>query len=165
MGLGRAALYYTIDGTEPNLSDTCVPLAIAGVEWEAMPGYVTHWRATIPGRPEGSVIRYRLAGWREGTAPGAPPDVWANDGQGFWFRYPGETGITTFAYRVEPAGPVMPAWTRDGVIYQIFLDRFHPGTPDGAFPPGSDPQVRHGGTLAGVQRALPYLGDLGVTCL
>jgi glycosidase len=167
MPLERAMVYYTIDGSEPGLEDTCIPLEIAGVRWEALPGFLTHRRATIPGQPEGTVVRYRLAGWRAGSdqAPDAPPDVWANDGQGFWFRYPGEAGITTFSYRAEPAGPVMPVWVGDGIIYQIFLDRFHPGTPDGAFPASADPQARHGGTLAGVHRALPYLADLGVTCL
>jgi glycosidase len=54
---------------------------------------------------------------------------------------------------------------RDAVIYQIFLDRFHPGTPDGAFPPNLGPRAIHGGTLRGVTQALPYLEKLGVNCL
>jgi cyclomaltodextrinase len=59
----------------------------------------------------------------------------------------------------------MPDWMHDAVIYQIFLDRFHPGTPDGAFPADTAPRERHGGTLPGVLQALPYIADLGVTCI
>jgi glycosidase len=51
------------------------------------------------------------------------------------------------------------------VIYQIFLDRFHPGTPDGAWQHHESPGSIHGGTLRGVRQALSYLDDLGVSCL
>jgi glycosidase len=53
----------------------------------------------------------------------------------------------------------------DAIIYHIFLDRFHPGTADGAFPANLDPNIRHGGALRGITQALPYLDDLGVNCL
>jgi len=137
------------------------------VDWDARTGYLTRWHATVPGQGDGTVVRYRIAGW-QGIGPppaGEAPNLWAHDGQGFWFRYPGQSGIITFAYRVEPEGKGLPAWTRDAVIYQIFLDRFHPGTVDGAFPPDLGPRAIHGGTLRGVTQSLPYLEDLGVNCL
>jgi cyclomaltodextrinase len=78
---------------------------------------------------------------------------------------PNESGITTFAYPVEDAVSPMPAWMDDAIVYHIFLDRFHPGTDDGIFPHIPQPCKRHGGTLRGVLRSLPYLADLGVNCL
>jgi len=95
----------------------------------------------------------------------AEPDCWAQDGQGFWYRYPWPAGITAFACHVESFDQYCPDWVHDAVIYQIFLDRFHPGTPDGQFAPATGPHVLHGGTLLGVRQALPYLQELGVTCI
>ena len=167
MPLARACAFYTSDGRTPTLASTKIPLAPCAVEWDVLAGYLTRWRAALPPQGAGTVVRYRIAGWHTegGTEGGEDPDVWAHDGQGFWFRYPGERGVTTFAYRVEPRGPVLPEWTRDAIIYHIFLDRFHPGTADGAFRAGTTHIDRHGGTLRGVRQALPYLADLGVTCL
>jgi len=169
----RACVFYTLDGSLPDAAAPRVPLEAVSVEWEPLPGYLTHWRGRIPAQPAGTTVRYRIGGWSAPVQTGhegqegedGPPDLWANDGQGFWFRFPGERGVTTFAYRVEPLGPALPAWARDAVIYQIFLDRFHPGAPDGRFPAAAGPNDRHGGTLEGVRRALPYLESLGVDCL
>jgi glycosidase len=131
------------------------------VGWDMRAGYVTRWQAVIPGQPAGTVVRYRIAG-RCSVGPWNGPELWARDGQGYWFRAPHGQGVTTFGYAV--GSPEMPSWMHDAVIYHIFLDRFHPGTDDGVFP-RSGRTVRHGGTLDGVRRALPYLADLGVTCL
>ncbi|HEX6510490.1 MAG TPA: alpha-amylase family glycosyl hydrolase [Chloroflexota bacterium] len=167
MHLQRATLFYTTDGSHPGTDSPAIPMESGDVEWDSRAGFLTQWRATIPGQPDGTVVRYRLGGWLAGVPKAAErgPDEWANDGQGFWFRFPGEKGITTFAYLAEPLGQPMPDWMADAVIYHIFLDRFHPGTPDGAFTGPTGPRERHGGTLAGVRQALPYLADLGVTCL
>jgi glycosidase len=137
----------------------------AGVDWDPLAGYLTRWRAEIPGLPRETVVRYCIGGWFDGGDTSASPDLWAHDGQGMWFKVPGDGAITTFAYRVEPAAPPLPEWVRDSVIYQIFLDRFHPGTPNGRWQHDGDPRGLHGGTLRGVLQALPYLDDLGVTCL
>lgn len=167
LSLERAAVYYTTDGSRPDLSATELPMQAAVVDWDPRAGYLTRWRAVLPAHPDATVVRYRIAGWRLGTryAPESGPDLWARDGQGFWFRLPAEQGITTFAYRVEAPRPALPAWLRDAVIYHIFLDRFYPDAADGAFPPHSDPTARHGGTLRGVREALGYLHELGATCL
>lgn len=165
--LARAIVFYTTDGTAPGAHGASVAMAVHGVDWDERAGYVTRWRAVLPPQAAGTTVRYRLGGWREAGAhsPGAEPDLWAHDGQGFWFHYPGQSGLTTFAYAVEPEGQDAPAWAADAVIYQIFLDRFHPGTPGGVFAGSSEARARHGGTLRGVQQALPYLQELGVTCL
>ncbi len=79
-----------------------------------------------------------------------------------------------------------PAWLKGGVIYQIFPDRFfNSGTPKENVPddrilrkdtenqpywrPDSAGIVRNndyfGGDLRGIEEKLPYLEDLGVTCI
>ena len=166
--LARAAVYYTADGSVPQPTSASVPMTAADEHWDVHAGYTTRWRGLLPAQPAGAVVRYRVAGWRDHPAadPSGPAHLWARDGQGFHFHSTGPEAITTFAYTVEPptAWP-MPPWIYDATIYQIFLDRFHPGSADGEFAGETDPQALHGGTLAGVRRALPYLADLGVTCL
>ena len=165
--LASAAVFYTVDGSAPGQHTQCVAMTAAGADWDALGGFLRQWRATIPAQPEGTIVRYRVGGWREAMshAADAAPDVWAQDGQGFWYKFPAERGITTFAYRAEQYRPPLPEWVRDAVIYQIFLDRFHPGTPDGAFHHAAGPREIHGGTFRGVSMSLPHLAALGVTCL
>ncbi|WP_426350676.1 alpha-amylase family glycosyl hydrolase [Alloiococcus sp. CFN-8] len=82
----------------------------------------------------------------------------------------------------------IPAWYREGIIYQIFVDRFFNGNEDGridnpkknSFLYGTwedepmyiknskEEVVRwdfFGGNLKGVIKKLPYLKELGVTCI
>jgi glycosidase len=167
IGIVAASVCYTTDGSVPNHTARRVPMTSCSVEWDVHGGYRTQWRGRIPQQPAGTCVRYRIAGWQNPphNQAEAGPDVWAHDGQGFWFRFPGEEGITTFAYRVESRDEQMPAWMQQAVVYHIFLDRFHPGTPDGRWIGGPGPTEIHGGTLRGVKEVLPYLHDLGVSCL
>ncbi|MBI1297284.1 DUF3459 domain-containing protein [bacterium] len=160
--LMRAEIWYTTDGSLPDAASPRTPLALADVEWNVDTGYINHWQGTLPPQPAGVVVRYKIAGYA--TADSAAPNRFACDGSGFWYQH-AEDGLTTFAYRVEEAPVLLPTWMDDAVIYQIVLDRFHPGTADGAFPPGRGPLEKHGGTLRGVLAALPYLAELGVNCL
>ncbi len=160
VGVRHARIFYTFDGGEPSLESPCVDMAIADVQWNVLSGYLFVWTADLPARSEGEVVRYRIAGWAEEAS--GEPDLWAQDGQGFWFRFGWEEGISTFAYRVEESLPA-PAWIRDGVVYQIFLDRFRPS--EGRQFEDSGFKGIHGGAIDGVTRSLEYLEDLGVTCL
>lgn len=87
------------------------------------------------------------------------------------------------------AGAVTPRWFKHAVVYQIFVDRFYNGLPNGEIlnpRPGSlihagwqDTPVYtrdmdtgaiiaydfFGGNLAGVMAKLPYLAELGVTAI
>ncbi len=167
IGIVAASVLYTTDGSVPDRTARRIAMEARDVEWDIHGGYVTHWCVDLPRLSAGTVVRYRIGGWR--TEPedqnSADPDMWAHDGQGFWFRFPGDEGIATFAYRVEHSRDPLPDWVRQSVVYQILLDRFHPGTVDGRWPKSESPTGIHGGTLHGVLQALPYLGDLGVTCL
>jgi cyclomaltodextrinase / maltogenic alpha-amylase / neopullulanase len=63
-----------------------------------------------------------------------------------------------YAYCVDEYEPA--AWTREAVVYHVFVDRFDPG-PGREW--GKEPFM--GGTLAGVIRRLDYLVELGVNVL
>ena len=67
-----------------------------------------------------------------------------------------------FAHRITTRVP--PAWTKNAVMYQIFVDRFANG--DG---PVSTPYEAYedfaGGDLHGVRANLRWIADLGVTCI
>lgn len=161
VNLTRAELWYTTDGSWPSPHSPCIPMTPADMEWTPLTRFVNQWQAVIPPQPDGTTVRYKIAGY---TADSPTPTHFAHDGSGFWF-YLGEKGITTFAYRVKEQPKTLPDWMADAVIYQIFLDRFHPGTADGAFPPDLNPNARHGGTLRGVTQSLSHISGLGFNCL
>jgi glycosidase len=64
-----------------------------------------------------------------------------------------------------------PLWARQGVVYQVFVDRFRNGDPSndppGTVPWGTPPTgtMRAGGDLKGVIDSLDYLADLGIATL
>ncbi len=168
MAIERAVLFYTTDGSRPTSSSAALVMEATRLEWDAHAGYLTRWRAYLPAQPAGTVVRYRIAGWlaHPGVEATGEQDTWAQDGQGFAFHFTGERAFTTFSYTVEENEELrQPAWIQNAVIYEIFLDRFRTDAADGNFPPEEDPQALHGGTLNGVRAALPYLAELGVTCL
>ncbi len=165
--LEGATLFYTTDGSFPDLAAKTIPCERVHISWDLQAGYLTHWRAVVSGQQAQTVVRYRIGGWRAEPGPGdaTEPDLWAQDGQGVWFHFSGSRAITTFAYSVEDEAISLPAWAQEAVIYHIFLDRFRTSAPDGGFPTNTDHQQFHGGTLRGVCDALPYLSSLGITCL
>ncbi len=162
MLISRAEIWYTTDGSWPNADSERIQMTVADVIWTPRTRYLKQWQAVIPAQPEGTAVRYKIAGYSNTAAN--TPDYFAHDGSGFWF-YIGDKGITTFAYRVRQEPVTLPDWMADAVIYHIFLDRFHPGTADAAFPTNDDPNVKHGGTLKGITQSLPYINDLGFNCL
>lgn len=101
-----------------------------------------------------------------------------NDGQHVWY---GEKGISVnregagyfqFAYIAEPDIFQIPDWVHDGIVYQIFPERFYNGdkTNDPADTlewdePLTDWKSYYGGDLAGIAEKLPYLEQLGINVI
>ncbi|HEY0119611.1 MAG TPA: alpha-amylase family glycosyl hydrolase, partial [Cellulomonas sp.] len=64
-----------------------------------------------------------------------------------------------------------PAWTRDAVFYQVFVERFANGRPEidpeGVLPWGSEPSRAGftGGDLRGIEQHLDHVVELGANAL
>jgi hypothetical protein len=102
-----------------------------------------------------------------------------------WFRYPPQARAPSIPdeaasnpvqspIRAESLKRLLfetPAWVRDAVFYQIFVERFSRGEPArdplGVQPWGSPPTNGNfmGGNLEGIIDRLDYLTDLGITAL
>jgi cyclomaltodextrinase len=97
--------------------------------------------------------------------------------QGIWY---GERGFSDspfscqpfqFAYITEQDLFQVPDWVDDGIVYQIFPERFANGNPqndpEGVLPWGGEPRWDNffGGDIEGITQNLEYLADLGVTVI
>ena len=144
-------VFYTLDGSNPAATSERVDLSAGAVVWDTLLwGYRREWSGSLPAQPDGTLVRYRIA-------------ATTSAGERVWADLDPETGEpATFAYHVDRER--VPAWLRDAVIYHVFVDRFSPGG-------GRDWNAATrldefwGGTIRGVTEALPYLDELGVTCL
>ena len=82
-----AALFYTTDGSLPDTSSSYIPCERMHASWDPLAGYLTHWRAIVPAQVAQTVVRYRIGGWRTGTAQHSVelPDIWmVNPWASFW---------------------------------------------------------------------------------
>jgi len=179
--IDRLAAYYTLDGSPPGgsrgqpvrghaLSFQRVVTAWDNPSW----GYFTRWEAVLPAQPAGTVVRYRIGGWREGEAEifADWPDVKASmdrmaaahfKGHAFQFEALGDPAPgEIFTYHVDGLKP--PGWARAAVLYHIFVDRFSPGR-GREWKQTEDLRAPFGGILAGITEKLDYLQQLGVDCL
>jgi cyclomaltodextrinase len=162
--ISHVAVYYTTDGADPlgagGVAECgTVVRATAGAEMDgtATGLHVRHWEATLPGQPDGTLVRYRIDAWGEAD----PARRWVADAQDY-LATPAPLG-REFSYHVDRR--LAPAWLQDAVIYQIFVDRFATALDQ---PPIRDPGSItgfYGGTLRGITEKIGYLADLGVNCL
>lgn len=178
----RVAAYCTFDGSEPSgnrgqaLRGIVIPFVQAGVEWDSVTwGYRVRWEAILPLQPEATLIRYQISGWAEdGTEYYADWPLVKRSSEAAtsaYFRGEPIEGFEplgdpqkpyTFALGVDYLKP--PQWSRNAVIYHVFVDRFYPGK-------GRDwLQVEDlngfcGGTLWGVKEKLDYIEGLGADCI
>jgi glycosidase len=147
----RAWVYWTNDGSDPTgksgvaTNGHAFSMETSGIEWDTVLwGYIQRFRVIIPGQPSGSVIRYFLAGI---TSSG--------------IEIPADNGTLYACYIADDP---TPEWTRNAIVYQIFVDRFYPGKGKDWLSPRT-PAGFYGGTLNGILNKLEYLSDLGVTVL
>ena len=146
-----AWVYWTSDGSDPlgSLGQAQVgqvtQMELTGESWEMLLwGYVRHYAVTLPGLPDGSVLRYRLS-----AAGVSGQEVWADQG-------------AYFACYIANDPP--PPWTRQSVIYQIFVDRFNPGSGRPWLAPET-PAGFYGGRIQGITEKLDYIAALGANVL
>ncbi|MFQ3661606.1 MAG: alpha-amylase family glycosyl hydrolase [Chloroflexaceae bacterium] len=181
--------YFTTDGSEPAgirgvpaPGSQAVAFERIGSEWNTfLWGYVEEWCATLPPQPAGVIVQYRIEAWADhhsrsvwageiiGSTAGdgavlgdvGPGDIFLREvGQEFELTF--VRGSRTFAYGVDEERT--PAWLLDGLIYQVFVDRFNPGGGQ-PFAQPATPMGCYGGTLAGVTERLDYIRSLGVSII
>lgn len=160
----QAWVYWSTDGVDPEGSNGvakhgwATPLEAFGTEWDTLLwGYVRRYQVTLPGQPAGTVLRYRLSVSAETALPETdlPPEssvsceIFADQGA---------------CYAVYVDDDPLPDWTRDAVVYQIFVDRFSPGAGRNWLHPET-PAGFYGGTLRGVTQKLDYIARLGANVL
>jgi glycosidase len=149
--LEQGWVYWTNDGRDPAGAQGqaqvgyAAPLEAVDVTWDTLVwGYVRHFRVTLPEQPAGTVLRYRLSASGPGQA-----EVFADHGA---------------FHACYIADDPTPDWTRQAVIYQIFVDRFFPGQGRDWKRPGT-PSGFYGGTLRGITEKLDYIAGLGANVL
>ena len=137
-------------------------------------GYVETWTLTLAGQPDGTVLRYRIsaieADGRETFADFPEVQTSIEIATSAFFKgeplpdiQPGDRAKgNAFTLSVDTLTP--PAWAKDAVIYQVFVDRFFPGKGDDWKAP-DDLLGFFGGTLWGVIEKLDYIEDLGINCI
>lgn len=147
----RAWVYWTVDGSDPVGRDgiaeqgSALPMQLSHIEWDTVLwGYRRHFQATLPGLPAKTLVRYKF-----GARTFDQGEVYAEDGR-------------IFAFYVDD--DPLPAWTRDTIVYEIFVDRFFPGNGKNWLTPAT-PSGFYGGTLRGITEKMDYLADLGVNAL
>jgi glycosidase len=176
--------YLTTDGTDPAGSrgvatvGTALELDRVDIAWDTLGwAYRETWEATIPAQPSATLIRYRIEAWSAVTGASSPateivgvvggtrpPGVTDEDARQFAFAGDLWPLRRAAGFAVAVDRERVPAWLRDAVIYEVFVDRF--ATTGGV--PFHDPETlagRYGGTLRGVVERLDHLVELGVTCL
>ncbi len=181
----HATCYWSPDDDDPTgdrgvaARGHALGLHRAGVRWDTLAWtYVEVWDGQIPPQPDGTLVRYRIQAW---SADGGPA-AWATEAAGVVAGEPPPGSGENDRLHVDPAGPALwrvprtgafavhvdrehvPAWLRDAVVYQVFVDRF--ATPGGrpfARPP--TPAGFYGGTLRGVIERIDHIARLGATCI
>ena len=143
----RAWVYWTTDGSDPigvqgvAFNGRALEMQFSQEEWDTVSwGYLRHFTVELPAQPDDTLVRYRLSCYSP-----AQGEIFADNG-------------AYYAFYVETAGP--PAWTQSAVIYQVFPDRFFPGSHQSWQRPASLGGF-FGGTLRGILDKLDYISELG----
>lgn len=169
-------LLYSADGSDPRAGGAALPFRRVDTEWDTLSwGYISRWQARIPPQADGTMVSYCIRGRGADSALiyADYPDAEARTQHATMLHFgniPADTPFNPappgaaplFCYHVDRLRP--PAWVRDAIIYQIFIDRFYPGAGSDWRQP-ADVTAICGGTLWGVRDKLDYLAALGVNAL
>lgn len=163
----RVAVYYTTDGSAPDgargaaargqVALASLVAADAGEIERAGETVVRRWQATLPGLPDGTLVRYRIDAWNSD----GPSQHWLADADDP-IGSPAPEG-REFAYHVDRRAA--PDWVHDAIVYHIFVDRFASAHDQAPLRAGAGLTEFYGGTLRGITEKLDYLTALGVNCL
>ncbi|MGL4650948.1 MAG: alpha-amylase family glycosyl hydrolase [Caldilineaceae bacterium] len=165
--VNHVVAYVTSDNREPlghrgvASVGTAFAFTRSGVRWESVIwSFVDEWQVTLPALPADTVVRYVIQGWL-GEAEDAPS---------YWSREIAIDGsldpITHYAYVVDEEE--VPAWARQAVVYQVFVDRFRDHRRPLEAHTEMEPEALRdfwGGTLRGLIESLDWLQALGVDVL
>jgi cyclomaltodextrinase len=160
----RVTCYWTSDGREPSGSrghatvGRALELVRDGVVWDTLGwAYLETWSGIVPAQPEGTMVRYRIQAWSDDGRVEAWADQAESGGRG-----QGPVVGGRFAFHVDDDH--VPAWLRDAVIYQVFVDRF---ATEGGRPMARPATASgfYGGTLRGVRERLDHIVSTGATCI
>ncbi|ETY75778.1 amylopullulanase [Lactiplantibacillus fabifermentans T30PCM01] len=189
--LQNTTLHFTLNVQTPGLLKT-VALCIAhDGQWDAeqaLPMTATSdgdYTVTFAPAQAGLYFYYfRVQTTHDTTFYGCVDGGYGGEGE----QYARREQVQMYQLTVMQAKETLPQWYREGVAYQIFVDRFYNGNPDGhvnAPKPNSfiygrmtdtPMYIRNqhqeilrwdffGGNLRGIEAKLPYLKKLGVTVL
>ncbi|MBA3871458.1 MAG: alpha-amylase [Anaerolineae bacterium] len=178
----QVVCYYTSNGTQPvgekgvAHSGDVAHFQLQDVVWDTLSwGYQQRWVATLPAVTQQCYLRYQIGAWAADE-----PEIFAD-----WpnIKHLGERAASaffrgdevsedtdmgdatkpyTFALSIDQLKP--PRWSRNAVIYHIFVDRFFPGQGNGWLQT-DDLNGFVGGTLWGVAEKLDYIAELGANTI
>jgi glycosidase len=134
-------------------TELALELSQGKVTWDnALGDYLRTWQGNLPPQPSGTMVQYRLAA----HVTGSNEWIYADN------QSASADECTRFAYWV--ADDLVPAWTREAVVYHVFVDRFYPG--EGVS--WKNPETLagfYGGTLRGIIQKLDYIQQMGFTAV
>ena len=125
------------------------PFSKGQLVWDSIAwSYIQKWQLALPPQAEGAMLRYKIGAKLLGS-----DDVIYADNQ---------TKIFADAshYSIWYGRSDTPEWTKQALVYQVFVDRFHPGESN-EWQQTADLRKPFGGTIRGVIEKLPYIRDLG----
>ena len=146
-----ARCWYTIDNglSSTSITPGVLDLHPAGTAWDDFSGaYLRTWSGKLPPQPAGTLVRYQLGARLSASGRWVYADSQAEH----------KAEATPFAFWLDPNS--VPAWARQAIVYQVFMDRFNPGSGKAWLQPANLGGF-FGGTLRGVIQKLDYIQDLG----
>jgi cyclomaltodextrinase / maltogenic alpha-amylase / neopullulanase len=146
----RAMLRFSLDGSDPAGSQAQqLELSPAKVGWDEISwDYVRGWEVSLPPQTAGTLIRYHMAA----RPAGAEDWIFADN------QAAAAAEATDFAVLVDEDPP--PAWAREALVYQVFVDRFNPGGGK-SWNKVSRLDDFFGGTIRGISEKLDHIQSLG----
>lgn len=147
-----ARCLFTTDGRDPAPEHASVlDLKPVAVEWSHLLwNYVQTWQVELPPLPAGTLLRYRLQAHR------ADLNIWIDADADF------NPFAPPFALWIDH--DPQPAWAQEARIYQIFPDRFSPGS-GCSWNQTASLSDFFGGTLRGILEKLDYIASLGFNAI